>query len=119
MQVAAKQFADLSGGAPGGHVDLKVGKIDGEIFVDGKEAGKVVKGVGSLELPLGAHTIVVKARGYEDMETKVEVSCARARPSLLSPLSSRPGRRTRRSSASPRSASAPWLRASPPTRACA
>lgn len=91
VQLAAKQFADLSGGAPGGHVDLKVGKVDGAVFVDGKEAGKVVKGVGSLELPLGAHTIVVKARGYEDMETKVEIKPRASETVSLTPIVVTPG----------------------------
>lgn len=71
--VAASLFEQVSGGAPQGGVSITTGGIPGQLFIDGKPIGSIPESGGTYQLPVGSHTITVKASGYLDATTTIDV----------------------------------------------
>lgn len=60
-----------------GRIRFRVHPSSAEVVVNGQELGKARRYDGTsavLKLPAGTHTVVLKADGYEDYETKVYLS---------------------------------------------
>lgn len=66
MQIANDAIAKLTGGLPTGALHLKASAAAGQLLVDGQPAGDFTGGEGTFAVPIGSHTITVKARGYAD-----------------------------------------------------
>lgn len=81
-----KTFISVAGPAPNGRVILHIGKLDGDIEVDGKSAGKLVGGTATVEIPRGSHRITIEIDGYETVETTVELKVREQRDVTLSPV---------------------------------
>jgi len=86
VDLARGKFVELAGGPPGGKLKITAGKLSGDIFVDGKPAGKLVAGVATLDLGIGTHKIRATSRGYEDMEASVEIKAREDRAVALVPV---------------------------------
>lgn len=81
-----KTFLSVAGPAPNGRVVLHIGKLDGEVEVDGKPAGKLVGGTATIELSRGQHRITVEIDGYETVETTLELKAREQRDVTLNPM---------------------------------
>ena len=80
------KFLEVAGPPEPAKVRIKAGSVNGTLFIDGKDAGKVVAGAATVELPPGAHRIRVVADGYEDMETSIDLKVREDREISLMPL---------------------------------
>jgi hypothetical protein len=72
-KVATDAMLQLTGGAPKGSIHIKAGSVNGQVFIDGQPMGALTAGDGTFVIPSGSHRIVVKAKGYGDVETAVVV----------------------------------------------
>lgn len=72
-QEAAAWFEKVSGGAPNGGLEITTGGVAGQLYVDGKPTGAIAASGGTLQLPVGAHTLTIKAPGYEDATSQVAI----------------------------------------------
>lgn len=87
----SQKFLEVAGPPEPAKVRLKAGSVDGTLFIDGKESGKVVAGAATVELPPGSHRLRVVADGYEDMETTFELKAREDRALSLLPVKKSPG----------------------------
>ncbi|MBM4358443.1 MAG: PEGA domain-containing protein [Deltaproteobacteria bacterium] len=71
--LADSLFNKVTGGAPQGGVTVTTGGVAGQLFVDGKPMGALPASGGTYQLPVGSHTITVKAPGHLDATTTVQV----------------------------------------------
>jgi PEGA domain len=67
-------FEKLTGATPlNGSVTIKAGDGEGAVIVDGEQKGSLDHGTAKLDLQPGAHTIEVRASGYEASKQTVNV----------------------------------------------
>jgi hypothetical protein len=71
--IADALFDKVTGGAPQGGVTVTTGGVAGQLFVDGKPMGAIPASGGTYQLPVGSHTITVKAPGHLDATATVQV----------------------------------------------
>ncbi len=86
VKLVLPKFEEIAGPPPPAKVTVRAGSVTGTISVDGKQVGKLDRGVGTLEVGKGTHRIVVKASGYEDMEASITVSAMETREVKLLPI---------------------------------
>ena len=72
-RVANEAFNKLTGGSPKGGIHVKAGAEGGQLFIDGEPIGALNNGEATLQIPSGAHTLAVKAPGYDDSQTQVVI----------------------------------------------
>ncbi len=72
-RVANEAFNKLTGGSPKGGIHVKAGAEGGQLFIDGEPIGALNNGEATLQIPSGAHTLTVKAPGYDDSQTQVVI----------------------------------------------
>jgi hypothetical protein len=72
-RVATDAVQQLTGGPPSGSVNVRAGNLPGQVFVDGKPLGALTAAGGTFALPAGQHTIVVRAQGFSDAQSLVQV----------------------------------------------
>lgn len=84
--VAASAFAKVSGGAPQGGVKISTGGVAAQLYIDGRPLGAVPPTGTIVQLPVGMHTITVKAPDHEDASARVEVQPLGTVDAVLSPI---------------------------------
>lgn len=72
--VARDALFELTGGPPSGKLQVRVGNLSGQVFVDGQAKGALVDGQGLFTLPAGEHEVVVKTPGYADLRSTIVIS---------------------------------------------
>lgn len=72
-RIASDAVAQLTGGPPSGSVVVRAGNLPGQVFVDGKPLGAIGASGATFALPAGQHTIVVRAPGYSDAQSLVQI----------------------------------------------
>jgi hypothetical protein len=82
---ARKHVAELVGPPPGGTLKILAGAITGPVFVDGKEAGKMIGGRVTLQVTPGPHKISIPAEGYNTMEAQVDLQPMESKELTLTP----------------------------------
>ncbi len=71
---ASHIFEKLTGSTPlNGTVTIKAGDGDGAVIIDGEQKGSLDHGSTKLDLPPGAHTIEVRASGFEASKQTVNI----------------------------------------------
>ena len=85
MEVVRKTFLDLVGGQPKAKLTVNAGSSTGTLFVDGKEVGRLVGGVVTIEVDPGSHKITVKIPGYADSEAVLDVGPRENKSVTLTP----------------------------------
>lgn len=78
VQIVNDALAKLTGGPPTGALHLKASAAAGQLVVDGRPAGDFTGGEGTFAVPIGSHTITVKARGYADGIARASVKLGAA-----------------------------------------
>jgi hypothetical protein len=104
-KIAAKLFATVTGSATTGTVTVRVqGSAAGLVLVDGQERAKLVDGVAKLDVPAGAHTVEVRASGFENWSQQVTVNAAAEQEVTATLVPGKPGGEPPPTATSP----APW-----------
>jgi hypothetical protein len=71
---ASHIFEKLTGSAPlNGTVTIKAGDGDGAVIIDGEQKGSLDHGTTKIDLPPGAHTIEIRASGFDPSKQTVNV----------------------------------------------
>lgn len=86
VNLIGEKFEEVAGPPPPAKVTLKAEGLNGSVWVDGKEVGKLVGGTATVDVPPGSHGIKVVVDGYEDMSTTIEVKAAEQRSISLLPV---------------------------------
>lgn len=86
IRLVQEKFEEIAGPPPSAKLTIKAGTVSGTVMVDGKEAGKIVGGTATIDVPKGSHRIVIVADGYEDMETTVDMKAREERSITLMPV---------------------------------
>jgi len=73
VTTATDAFAKVTGGAPQGGVQVSTGGIAGQLYVDERPLGAIPPAGATIQLPVGMHTITVKAPGHDDASMRVQV----------------------------------------------
>jgi O-acetyl-ADP-ribose deacetylase (regulator of RNase III) len=74
VQIVNAAVAKLTGGPPAGALHLKASAPAGQLLIDGRPAGDFTGGEATFLVPIGTHTITVKARGYADGVAQTSVN---------------------------------------------
>lgn len=72
-EVVRDALDTLTGGPPKGSVELSVGDVNGQVFVDGEPSGAIRDGKATIFVPTGDHRVEVRAPGYADVSGDVTV----------------------------------------------
>ncbi len=72
-RISADTIGQLTGGPPSGSVNVRAGNLPGQVFVDGKPVGAIAASGGTFSLPAGQHTVAVRAPGYSEAQSLVQV----------------------------------------------
>jgi hypothetical protein len=72
-EASAALFEKVSGGAPRGGINVSTGGVAAQLYVDEKPVGAVPADGATYQLSVGRHTVTLKAPGYEDATSQVQV----------------------------------------------
>lgn len=73
QDTAVALFEKVSGGAPQGGIKVSTGGIAGQLYVDDKPLGAIAAAGAVYQLPVGVHTVTIKAPGYADATSQIHV----------------------------------------------
>jgi hypothetical protein len=85
QEVAKTALDQVTGGPPTGKLQIRVGTLPGEVFVDGQSVGALNAGQGLFRLPAGPHEIVVRSEGYTDVRGSIVIKPNETERLVLTP----------------------------------
>jgi hypothetical protein len=72
-KISNDAIGQLTGGPPSGSVNVRAGNLPGQVFIDGKPVGAIAPAGGTFSLPAGQHTVAVRAQGYSEAQSVVQI----------------------------------------------
>jgi hypothetical protein len=86
LQRIANEVVDRLLGPAQGTLVLRMGKLDGEVFINGESKGKLVGGRAQLDLLAGDVEVRVAAEGYRDAQTVAQITAGGTTDVTLEPV---------------------------------
>jgi hypothetical protein len=86
LQRIANELVDRLLGPADGTLVVRMGKLDGEVFINGDSKGKLVGGKATLTLTAGDVEVRVAAEGYRDGQTVAQVPAGGSTEVTLEPV---------------------------------